>query len=136
MHTSQKIESQHAKTPASMKRSATQALVWIAEGNSIHRRTSWGLSLAGFASFSLTFGVQPLLPAFKNLFGPSRGLSGAFFDHYWFPHRQFPASGSIGANAGAAKALLRLPICCMTIWDPASRVQLVAGSGSTAGGRA
>lgn len=44
---------------------------WITKGSADYRRASWALFLAGFASFSLIYCVQPLLPEFKNAFALS-----------------------------------------------------------------
>ncbi|HAE47423.1 MAG TPA: MFS transporter, partial [Tistrella mobilis] len=43
--------------------------VWITRGTTAWRRTGIALFLAGFASFSLIYCVQPLLPAFATSFG-------------------------------------------------------------------
>jgi YNFM family putative membrane transporter len=43
--------------------------VWIEGDSSSFRRASWALFLAGFASFSLIYCVQPLLPEFPADFG-------------------------------------------------------------------
>jgi YNFM family putative membrane transporter len=42
---------------------------WITRGTALWRRTGIALFLAGFASFSLIYCVQPLLPAFATSFG-------------------------------------------------------------------
>lgn len=42
---------------------------WIARGTAEYRRAGLALFLAGFASFSLIYCVQPLLPAFAYSFG-------------------------------------------------------------------
>lgn len=42
---------------------------WIATHSREFRRASWALFLAGFASFSLIYCVQPLLPEFPEEFG-------------------------------------------------------------------
>jgi YNFM family putative membrane transporter len=44
-------------------------LTWTARGTSAYRRISIALFLAGFATFSLLYCVQPLLPAFSTEFG-------------------------------------------------------------------
>lgn len=42
---------------------------WVVRGSPAYRRVSLGLFLAGFATFSLLYCVQPLLPAFASGFG-------------------------------------------------------------------
>ena len=42
---------------------------WIRPGTVEHRRAGTALFLAGFASFSLIYCVQPLLPSFAEDFG-------------------------------------------------------------------
>jgi len=42
---------------------------WIKGDSASFRRASWALFLAGFASFSLIYCVQPLLPEFPEDFG-------------------------------------------------------------------
>lgn len=42
---------------------------WITGDSAAFRRASWALFLAGFASFSLIYCVQPLLPEFPAYFG-------------------------------------------------------------------
>ena len=44
-------------------------VLWIRQGSRQFRRASWALFLAGFASFSLIYCVQPLLPEFPAEFG-------------------------------------------------------------------
>jgi len=44
---------------------------WIRLGTSEYRRAGWALFLAGFASFSLIYCVQPLLPDLARTFGVS-----------------------------------------------------------------
>lgn len=44
-------------------------VLWIKHGSSQFRHASWALFLAGFASFSLIYCVQPLLPEFPAEFG-------------------------------------------------------------------
>lgn len=43
--------------------------LWITTGSRAFRKASWALFLAGFASFSLIYCVQPLLPEFPADFG-------------------------------------------------------------------
>ena len=42
---------------------------WIRSGTAEHRRAGTAFFLAGFASFSLIYCVQPLLPSFAEDFG-------------------------------------------------------------------
>ncbi|GKT01066.1 MFS transporter [Acidovorax sp. SUPP3434] len=53
----------------------TSASGWIARGSADYRRAAAALFLAGFASFSLIYCVQPLLPAFARSFGISPAQS-------------------------------------------------------------
>lgn len=48
---------------------------WIRFGSAEYRNAGWALFLAGFASFSLIYCVQPLLPAFSETFGVSPAAS-------------------------------------------------------------
>lgn len=50
---------------------AEAAAVWISRGSAEYRRTGLALFLVGFASFSMIYCVQPLLPAFAQSFGLS-----------------------------------------------------------------
>lgn len=53
----------------------TPAISWIERGTAVYRRTSIGLFLAGFVTFSAIYGVQPLLPEFSEDFGISAAQS-------------------------------------------------------------
>jgi YNFM family putative membrane transporter len=55
---------------ASDAASATTPM-WTRRGTAAYRRISVALFLAGFATFSLLYGVQPLLPAIAQAFGVS-----------------------------------------------------------------
>ncbi|PPC74055.1 MFS transporter, partial [Pokkaliibacter plantistimulans] len=48
---------------------------WISKGTKTYRQVEIALFLAGFASFSLIYCVQPLLPAFAHSFQLSPGAS-------------------------------------------------------------
>ena len=55
--------------PPIIKTANPPVVLWIEHGSSRFRRASWALFLAGFASFSLIYCVQPLLPEFPEEFG-------------------------------------------------------------------
>ena len=57
--------------PEETVREAGAAPRWIQLGSAEYRNAGWALFLAGFASFSLIYCVQPLLPAFADTFGVS-----------------------------------------------------------------
>ena len=63
-----------ASTPAPA-REAARGPVWIARGTPEYRRVGFALFLVGFASFSLLYCVQPLLPAFSRSFAISPAQS-------------------------------------------------------------
>ncbi|MGI4985460.1 MAG: MFS transporter, partial [Janthinobacterium lividum] len=56
-------------SPAPAAPSAAAALTWVTRGSSAYRRISIALFLSGFATFSLLYCVQPLLPALAVEFG-------------------------------------------------------------------
>lgn len=55
--------------------SVTPAPEWVRSGTPAYRRACFALFLLGFASFSLIYCVQPLLPAFAESFGISPAQS-------------------------------------------------------------
>lgn len=67
------LQDVNASDPA--KPSAPPAPVWIKRGSADYWRVSLALFLAGFATFSLLYCVQPLLPELAHTFGISPGQS-------------------------------------------------------------
>lgn len=66
---------QDVKASDPAKPSAPPAPVWIKRGSADYWRVSLALFLAGFATFSLLYCVQPLLPELAHTFGISPGQS-------------------------------------------------------------
>ncbi len=68
---------------AAMALEADPAAVWIRQGTAEHRRAGLAFFLAGFATFSLIYCVQPLLPLFAASYGVKSGgkLACTLADH-------------------------------------------------------
>lgn len=67
-----------ARTPTLPRQpapTATRPPEWVRSGTAAYRRACLALFLLGFASFSLIYCVQPLLPAFSDSFGISPAQS-------------------------------------------------------------
>ncbi|MBB3810012.1 MFS transporter [Pseudochelatococcus contaminans] len=65
----------HQSLPPDEPRNERPAPVWISKGTPAYRRAELALFLAGFASFSLLYCVQPLLPAFAATFNVTPAAS-------------------------------------------------------------
>ena len=59
-----------SSTPSTLNTEATSVLSreWIHKGTKAYKHAGFALFLVGFASFSLIYCVQPLLPAFSQSF--------------------------------------------------------------------
>ncbi|SHM21088.1 MFS transporter [Roseibium suaedae] len=65
----QPVSTAPASSGLSLSSAADANPRWIAKDTPDFKRASWALFLAGFASFSLIYCVQPLLPAFRGTYG-------------------------------------------------------------------